>query len=227
MTANHMNNQRGLAVIWVVLIAVIALALGAGAVWYWQQSQETTTTASPATTQPTVTHPAQESTVPTDWQTYSNAKFGFTVKYPKTWEAPDNYGGVIAPGGATYKVERADAYEYVFTFIPGKIDNFPVIITVYDLSGANADPVAVREKVISELWTDVASKKITRKSVTVRGEEAMLVTVTIYDSSVSSGKFEQKYVFIEKSNRLYQIGHSGSSTDNEFEIFYSSFTFAS
>ena len=165
-----------------------------------------------------------------NWKTYTNTKFGFIVKYSKDWKAPEYFGGVNTPGGNTYKIDSATAYEYVFTFIPRRIDDFPVIITVYELSGANPNTSAVREKVIANLWNHCGDKNlwskckkdVARQMITVFGNQALLVTVTATDDK---DRLRRDFVFVEKTARVYEIEHSGNSSSNDFELLYKSFTF--
>lgn len=159
-----------------------------------------------------------------DWETYTNAKFSFSVKHPENWKAPKTYGGVFTPGGRTYELNNATAYEYVFTFIPGRIDDFPAIVTVYELSQADFDTSAVREEVIANMWSHWPedTKSVTRKAITIFGNQAMFVTVTATNNRDS---LHRDFVFVEKNAIVYAIEQSGSSSNNDFELFYNSFEF--
>lgn len=217
-----MNQQKGFAnIVLIVLVVIIA-----GVAGYFALVKKSPEVAQQTNT-PTPTPTPKEETA--GWKTYTNTKFEFMVMYPKDWRAPEYFGGVNTPGNNTYKVENTTAYEYVFTFVPSRIDDFPVIVTVYELSGTNSDASAVREKVIANLWSHCGDKNrwpeckkvVTRQTITVSGNQALLVTVTATDDKDRSSR---DLVFIEKTTRVYKIEHSGNSSSKDFELFYKSFT---
>ena len=167
-----------------------------------------------------------------DWKTYTNTEFDFSVRYPKDWEvAPEFLHGVVH--GAT-------AYELIFVSIP-RVPNadYSATITIYELSDGIPDAATLIEKIIAGAWdhcgedkfsSNRCKKHVTRKMITVSGNEALFVTMEItLENDIADKVFETKYlstfVFIEKADRIYHISRYSETSfiDNDFELFYKNF----
>ncbi|MCL5795597.1 MAG: hypothetical protein M1338_04575 [Patescibacteria group bacterium] len=85
-----MENQKGLAGIWVTILVILVLAIGAVGGYYYFKNKDTKT----APTTPTLTPTATVDM--TTWKTYTNKKYGYSIKYPSNWtyrEYPDTKNG--------------------------------------------------------------------------------------------------------------------------------------
>lgn len=87
------NKQNGLSAIWVILFVVLALILGAIGGYYYSKNKEGKTTTSTVTPTSTSTTTSDETA---SWKTYTNSKYGYSIKYPTNWayrEFPDTESG--------------------------------------------------------------------------------------------------------------------------------------
>src|SRR3989344_992180 len=82
-----------------VLLVIIALLVVGGGVYIYtknKQSDQKNTQTENTTAQPLET--AQESTTQnSDWKTYTNDKYGFSIKYPKDLKAPQELPNYAPP----------------------------------------------------------------------------------------------------------------------------------
>lgn len=86
------KTQKGNVAVIAVIIMIVAIT--AGVVGYLFAKKVQTPTEKAVATQPSAqTQQVQQPTQPADetanWQTYSNAKYGFEFKYPRIWELKD------------------------------------------------------------------------------------------------------------------------------------------
>jgi predicted PurR-regulated permease PerM len=96
-----MNQQKDFAnIVFIILIVVLAGVVGYSALVKKSPeiTQQTTTPVQQSQSNNQASQ-APESPMPiqkeiSDWETYTNTRFGFVVRYPKDWRAPEVFGGV-------------------------------------------------------------------------------------------------------------------------------------
>ena len=73
------------------LLVILALVIVGGGGWYYYENYykkpTPTPTVTPSTKEPTTTTTKDETA---DWKTYTNEKYGYSLKYPKDWEYKEN-----------------------------------------------------------------------------------------------------------------------------------------
>lgn len=99
------KNNTKLIIVVAVIVAIVAIT--AGVVGYLFAKKSSAPVATPVAIQQPVTKPVV-TTQPADetanWQTYTNAKYGFSFKYPSNWQMKDSPDDVTAPLSIQFKL---------------------------------------------------------------------------------------------------------------------------
>lgn len=91
-----MKNQKGFALVWVIILAVLTIAAIYG--FYWYRSQRDVQN----------TNELGKSHDSSTWKTYTNKNVGFTFKYPANWKESD--GSNLDLGSPILSVTRLDQF---------------------------------------------------------------------------------------------------------------------
>lgn len=142
---------------------------------------------------------------PTDWVTYTNNIYGYSINYPKdesvidpakneAWEYSEtDYGTAFGP-----KSSRLGGYRWTLTVKRNSEYNI--------------------ESLIANIGKQFNDRKESRESITINNIPATLVTVT----TDTVNNWVTKSIFIETDGTLYKI-ENGAIDSAEFETFYNSF----
>ncbi|MCD4760636.1 hypothetical protein K8R42_01940 [bacterium] len=138
-----------------------------------------------------------------DWQTYNDEEYNFSVQYPDEWvaEAGSNlyYGVAFRPITLTHD------------FLWG--------IFIYD------DDYRTVEKIIADMGDQfLPQRDEVRKNISFNGIDALEVVVTTSKDPELYSDWYYKNIIFEKDNKIYVISN-GAVTDDAFDIFYQSFKF--
>ncbi|MDD5397127.1 MAG: hypothetical protein PHW24_03660 [Candidatus Moranbacteria bacterium] len=208
-----MKNKKGNVAVIAIIIVIVAIT--AGAIGYlFAMTRTQAPVQQTATTQPTTpvaqTQPVVQSTTPTtqpaaqntsvdetlNWQTYTNSKMGYTLKYPLEYvpnPPVDQYGAenvsFINKDGATFNVT---------------VD--------YDLNGGiglATDPTPDKDSIISGP-SDIKISGVVAKEYKIK----------------NSDNTTADYVFVSSNNKMYIVDNKGyNSNDVIFNKIISSFKF--
>jgi hypothetical protein len=199
------------------LIALVLIVLLAG-IGYWASLSNRSATNPLANDQTIIESPITTETpiVVTDisdasWQTFSDPKLGFSIRYPKllygtkTWKADITKDWTIDGYGVKDDV--------IFGFL-GEGDIVP------GWSVQVWHDVSLQNRLINELGNQFDQAQKTQQLVTLNGRPGTLVKV-----SVPADNWETQAVLIQANDRLYVIDGSaaGGNLGSDFKKFYSSF----
>jgi hypothetical protein len=112
------------------LVALLAIVLVIGAIGFTGWSVYNHNRAMPSVQKTTATTPPYS-----DWQTYSNAKYGFSIKHPRYWQVNESTNKSLAARGwaddpSTEYLDIVMAPKYDYT---GTSDNTGLVITITNL----------------------------------------------------------------------------------------------
>lgn len=100
-TSNLINNQRGNILI-ILGVLFLLLIVGGGAYYLGTQRNKLSSqpnmqientsisTSAPTITQPTITNSTQTPTASTNWEAYTSQEFGYSISFPREFEATNN-----------------------------------------------------------------------------------------------------------------------------------------
>ncbi len=203
-----------------VLLIILVLLLAASTAFLYYQNMQLKNMLASYQTQPVVspTPITYQSPVPTtdpttNWKTYINTKFGFSIKYPDGWrvvDSLDNPGPMNSVSFGPKQIGEDTLWGVVFYKKPD-----------YSL-----------DKIINDIGTQFSDRKQTKEAITVGGISATKVVTTtqqyvdwyhvmiIYENS--EGFFAVNNGAIKDRNLPFNRGVPVGTT---FEQFYSSFKF--
>ena len=190
MTVN--NKQKQLFIIVLVIVAVIGIACFVGT----QKNKLSSTPPTNTTVSPTATaNPA------TDWETYTNSEFSFSVVYPARFTSSpvptgDDFYKTVAKLSSKYNeiikisvINNVDIYQnqevtkvatrevmdsgYKYTVSPTKINQYSAAITSMDV-------VTTEENLVTQTVT-----------ITIQHPKKNLYVVLVLPKSISKAEFEQ------------------------------------
>ncbi|MBU0981446.1 hypothetical protein KKC94_02020 [Patescibacteria group bacterium] len=140
--------------------------------------------------------PEETETNETAWQNYQSDTYGFEINYPADW----GYNEADA-GGAS-----------LITFGPTNENDFLWSIKILQNGDMEAE--------IAQMGDQFNDRQETRTPVTVDGISGTLVTVTTNTKT----DWIYRAVFFQSNGKLYMIGN-GAIEDDQFDDFYTSFSF--
>lgn len=219
MKSNH-SHHVAYAVILLMLGVIVGYGVGAAhenanqsedqsvMSFFFGPKKKTTTVLPTVTTTPT-TSSSTTSTItdksaiaPSDWQTYTDSKYNFTIRYPKRltgdtadWEYRANFSGV-GPGFGPSNIKE-DVSWGVF---------------IYNKSEKTVDAR------IAEFGSQYTDRKVVKSNITINSKAAILVTTT----TASHPGWILKDVIIETDSYFYDIDN-GAVDIAAFDTFYGSF----
>ncbi|MDO8471815.1 MAG: hypothetical protein Q7S64_01520 [bacterium] len=199
------------AVIIVVLIAVVAAGIAMTKKKTATTEPTTTPTATEATKTETKTTTSAKTDKMADWKTYSNTKYGFSIKYPKF----DSTGAVSGGGNEEWiaKEFSGGATRAYISFGPPGSAQGGYVWGLLVTAGTTIEKQIAGQ---GDQWSD---RKESRSTVTLDGLSATVVTVT----TASQTDWTSKTVYFEKDDNIYEI--STSAITSSFDNFYKSFQF--
>lgn len=151
-----------------------------------------------------------------NWKTYTNNKYFFSVKYPKT-DATGNYPSSINTG------EEWFANELEVSGILATVNFGPISSRqggyIWGINVMSASNTTLDKEIASQgdQWSD---REESKQTVTINGNAATIVTVT----TTSQPDWISKIVYIEKGGNIFEISN-GAIQSTPFDLFYRSFQF--
>lgn len=145
-----------------------------------------------------------------DWKTYTNTKYGFSVKYPKDLK--------ITESSAT---ASDDPDTILFCYEPYREKGDCVIWNINRFQ--NQTKAEVIDQQITNTGANIKSKKTNKENITING-----VSVEKYIST-SGEDWSSTSVILVKDNNIYEIndnyGGGEKFAAKDFELFYNYFKF--
>lgn len=148
---------------------------------------------------------SQSTTNTSDWKTYENNKYNFSIKYPNTInEIKGNWK-------LSETVDTASKIESI-GFGPSGLGDYTWGIRIFSENSI--------DEIINSIGAQFSDRKVTRENIKVNNNDAILVKVTTKEVP----DWISKTILIEKNGTIYAI-ENGAREINEFETFYKSFKF--
>ncbi|MFA6072093.1 MAG: hypothetical protein WC810_26305, partial [Janthinobacterium sp.] len=213
------NSQKGATevstVAAVVIVAAVAAAISMLATSKYYEGLNSTAPIATATPAATLTPAAEETPSPApiadeiaDWQTYTNDKYGYEVKYPQDWiyrQFPDT------KSGAGFKLQSAPddiQYEVIDINVNGRplnsqkisFQEYVKIAAVQEIQ--NYDSLKSIEKVTTQSGL-IGYKTTWNVSSITGGKSSVSLPITYFDTKNSKGDTVQISISDEKYLEIY------------------------
>lgn len=228
------TNKSGMSTGMIIGIAVmVAIVFGGGAYAYVNnkaekekkdlnaqitklQSQVSNATTATTTMPSSSTSTTAATDVTANWKTYTNSKYSFSVKYPKT-DATGSYPSSINTSEEWIAKEiTVGGTLATINFGPPSSAQGGYIWGINVMSGSTT----TLDKQIAGQGDQWSDRKESKQTITIDGSTATIVTVT----TASQPDWISKVVYIEKGGNIFEISN-GAIQSTSFDPFYKSFQF--
>lgn len=218
--------QKGLGVIY-ILVGVLILGLVVGGAYYLGKQTPTSKTPNPVVISQTPTPSPSPSDETANWQTYTNTKYNFSIKYPLDWLI--GYGRL----GSSKTDEESEKESSAVGW--SKDDSIFAFRVINPCNSALQDCVDnFRNSEYSMRYVQAINKTV--KRVTYLGKEAIIEQYTEEGRQFPGDKYksaskEIKEVFFIHQGQLWQLGRGVTvnpgkeKNKNEIESIFSTFKF--